>query len=291
MSLFLRTNWSAVAVLLGVAAPLGCGSESGTPPAAMGGTTSAAGTLGSGGAQTSGGTGGSGGVTAGGAGAGGATAGTAGTSGSGGVAGGAGGAAGAAGTAGGGAGGAAGASGGGAGGAGGGGGAGGSGGAAAFELLSPAFAHVEACSEQDHAPCEMWPNENLLDTIGGDNVCPALSWGAGPQGTMSYALVLHDYTNTFTHWALWNLSLETTMIMAGMTTPPQGASQVSFVDGEGYAGPGANDHVYEFRLYALNVATFTPTNANDQGAVRQELENDPDNIVLGTTDLRGVTPP
>jgi phosphatidylethanolamine-binding protein (PEBP) family uncharacterized protein len=114
---------------------------------------------------------------------------------------------------------------------------------------------------------------------------------------MSYVLVLHDYSNGFTHWALWNLSVETLMLDAGMMTPPQGASQIGFGSNPGYAGPGANDHVYELRLYALNVATFTPAgdigaapNGNP-GAVRGELEDDPNNIVLGTTDLRGVTPP
>lgn len=292
MPLFLRTNWSAVAVSLAIVVPLGCGSESGTTPAAMGGTTSAAGNSGSGGTQASGGTGGSGGVSLGGAGVGGATAGTAATGGSGGIAGGAGGAGGASGGAGGGgAGGVAGSSGGGAGGSSGDGGAGGAGGAAPFELLSPAFTHVEECSDENHAPCEEWPNANLLDTIGGDNMSPELNWGPGPEGTMSYALVLHDYTNGFTHWAVWNLSVGTLTLPANMITLPQGASQVSFEDGDGYAGPGANDHVYEFRLYALNVATFTPGNATDQGAIRGELENDPDGIVLGSTDLRGVTPP
>ena len=112
---------------------------------------------------------------------------------------------------------------------------------------------------------------------------------------MSFALILHDYSNGFTHWALWNIPAATTMLPANLPTgampaTPAGASQVAFNPYEGYAGPGAFDHVYEFRLYALSVAEFTPQNV-DQGAIRNELENDPDGIVLGTSDLRGVTPP
>jgi phosphatidylethanolamine-binding protein (PEBP) family uncharacterized protein len=151
--------------------------------------------------------------------------------------------------------------------------------------------HVEECSEENHEPCNEWPAANNLQQIGGQNMCPELHWGPGPANTMSYALILHDYSNGFTHWALWNLSAETLMIEAGMTTPPQGASQIGFGDNEGWAGPGADDHVYELRLYALNVATFTPDNAGEPGPIRAELENDPDGIVLGTSDLRAVTPP
>jgi Raf kinase inhibitor-like YbhB/YbcL family protein len=135
-----------------------------------------------------------------------------------------------------------------------------------------------------------------LQQIGGQNMSPELQWGPGPQGTMSYALVLHDYSNGFTHWALWNISLDTLMLPANLSTEPMpatpaGSSQIGFGDNSGYAGPGADDHVYELRLYALNIATFTPDNASEPGPIRAELENNEGNFVLGTTDLRGVTPP
>jgi phosphatidylethanolamine-binding protein (PEBP) family uncharacterized protein len=164
------------------------------------------------------------------------------------------------------------------------------GGTLPFELTSPAFVHNEQCSIDDLGSCDEIPEANLLDMIGGANQSPELNWGPGPEGTLSYALVLHDYSNTFTHWALWNLPLMPTHLPAGMQQPPEGASQTSFRDGEGYAGPGAFDHVYEFRLYALNVASFTPNNPTDQGQVRAELESGANGAVLGTTDLRGKTP-
>ena len=97
--------------------------------------------------------------------------------------------------------------------------------------------------------------------------------------------------------AIWNISSATLQLAANLpreTNPatPAGAQQISFSDQDsGYMGPGANDHVYEFRLYALSVATFSPQTPDDQGAVRAELENDDGGIVLGTTDLRGKAPP
>jgi Raf kinase inhibitor-like YbhB/YbcL family protein len=241
------------------------------------------------GSGATGGSSGTGGGTAGG-GTAGATGGSSGTGGgtAGGGAGGTGGAAGTAGTGGGGTGGTAGTA---------GGGTAGTGGVAAFELTSPALEHNEDCGTGNLGACNEFPQSTLLETIGGDNISPELNWGAGPEGTMSYAIVLHDYSNNYTHWAMWNIPAATSQLPSDLpreTNPatPAGAQQVSFDDVDnGYQGPGADDHVYEFRLYALSVATFTPGNAGDQGSVRGELENDGEGIVLETTDLRGKSPP
>lgn len=297
MPLFLRTNWSAVAVsLAAITAPLGCGSESGTPPAAMGGSTAVAGTSGSGGTQATGGTGGTGGSVAGTAGVGGAAAGNAGVGGSGGSAAGAGGSGGAGGASGGGAGGAGGASGGGAGGAGGGAGQA-SGGAMAFGLTSPVLTSDITCEPNMSDGCGEFPMTSLHEPLGGDNVSPELNWGSEPAGTMSYAIVLHDLSFNNTHWAMWNIpagmvTLDTGLPSGAMPATPDGASQASFIDGEGYVGPGVSGNVYEFRLYALNVADFQPasTSPNPENAVRSELEDDPNGIVLDSSTLRGKSP-
>ena len=165
-----------------------------------------------------------------------------------------------------------------------------------FELTSPAFMHVEACSEQNHQPCKVFPKKNVMTTIGGQNISPELDWGAGPQGTLSYVITLHDYSNGFTHWAMWNIpaaSLKLPEMLARNAMPavPAGSSQKSFNQQDaGYMGPGAFNHVYEFRLYALNVATFTPKDASDQGKIYDELNAANAPMVLGKTNLRGISP-
>jgi Raf kinase inhibitor-like YbhB/YbcL family protein len=270
---------------------LGCGGEDPNP---SDGTAGSPGSSGSGGVATTGGSVGVAG-SAGSPGAAGSVATGGGGSSSGGSGGGSAGAA-----AGGGAGGSAGQSqggaGGAAGGAGGAGGMAGAGGAAApFVLTSPAFEHVEACTQQNHAPCKLVPQANEMTTIGGANMSPELDWGPGPAGTMSYVITLHDFSNNFTHWAIWNIPAATLKLSANLARDskpavPAGSQQMSFDNnnaGYGFMGPGADDHVYEFRLYALKVATFTPKNANDQGKVYDELEADAAKLVLGKSMLRG----
>ncbi|HXK20634.1 MAG TPA: YbhB/YbcL family Raf kinase inhibitor-like protein [Polyangiaceae bacterium] len=178
---------------------------------------------------------------------------------------------------------------------------GGGGGTAPFVLTSPAFTHVEACTAANHTPCMLFPLKNEMTAIGGQNISPELDWGAGPAGTLSYVITLHDFSNNFTHWAIWNipaatLKLPEMLARDAMPAVPAGAQQISFnkINNQpdpGYMGPGAKDHVYEFRLYALKVATFTPQTATDQGKIYDELEADAAKIVLGKSMLRGRSTP
>jgi phosphatidylethanolamine-binding protein (PEBP) family uncharacterized protein len=185
-------------------------------------------------------------------------------------------------------------------GAGGTGGGGGSGGAAPFELTSPAFEHNEDCTNANKAGCmpdNLFPEANVMTSIGGQNMSPELNWGPGPAGTMSYVMCLHDTSNGNTHWCLWNIPAATVQLPANlartkMPAMPAGASQDSFSgNDDGYMGPGAPGNVYEFWLYALNVATYTPPDAEDRETVHDELQEDPDNVVLGTSVLRGRSDP
>jgi phosphatidylethanolamine-binding protein (PEBP) family uncharacterized protein len=117
----------------------------------------------------------------------------------------------------------------------------------------------------------VFPKDNIGTNIGGSNKSPELVWGAGPSGTQSYAIVLHDLTNMmggkpFVHWVMWNIPAATLMLPAGleataMPSVPAGSSQRSF-SGNGYQGSGKCGNVYEFVLYALTTATFTPSGSN-----------------------------
>lgn len=147
------------------------------------------------------------------------------------------------------------------------GGADGSGGAASetFALSSSSWdASVmdnDDCSAESRDGCPLYPQENVSTNIGGDNISPDMSWPAGPEGTMSYAIVLHDlvFQNGFTHWGIFDIPAETTMLPEGLPSgalsEPAGAKQVGF-QGSGYTGSGACGNVYEFRLYALGVESI-----------------------------------
>jgi phosphatidylethanolamine-binding protein (PEBP) family uncharacterized protein len=150
----------------------------------------------------------------------------------------------------------------------GGGGSGGGGGASGFTLTSPGWTSPADCSAANKAVCGVFPKDNIGTSIGGSNKSPELDWGAGPSGTQSYAIVLHDLTNMmggkpFVHWVMWNIPGATRMLPAGLETTampsvPAGSSQRAYT-ANGYQGSGKCGNVYEFVLYALPMATFTPS--------------------------------
>jgi phosphatidylethanolamine-binding protein (PEBP) family uncharacterized protein len=178
-----------------------------------------------------------------------------------------------------------------------GGGSGGAGGGSAFVLMSPAFEHVDACSNDNKTPCKLFPSTNVMTSIGGMNLSPELNWGAGPAGTMSYVMCLHDTSNGNTHWCMWNIPSATRQLGASlarqkMPATPAGAAQDSFsTTDDGYQGPGAKGNVYQFRLFALSTPNYSPPNAENRETVYDELESDPDDVVLGTATLRGRSNP
>jgi len=155
----------------------------------------------------------------------------------------------------------------------------GGGSSSGFTLTSPAWTAMAGCAADNKTACPVFPKENIGTSIGGSNKSPELDWTAGPSGTQSYAIVLQDLTNVmngkpFVHWALWNIPGATRMLPAGLETSampmvPAGSSQRSF-SGNGYQGSGKCGNVYEFVLYALPTASFTPTGTN-QTSVRDGL--------------------
>jgi Raf kinase inhibitor-like YbhB/YbcL family protein len=237
----------------------GAGSA-GLPMAGAGGMAGvgAAGTSGGGGAAGMAGASGASGAsgTSGGAGA---AAGTGGAGGSGGAAGAAGMTAGSGGAAGGGTGGASGMSGGG-----------------PLELTSSAF-------EDDG----MLPDTHRCVSLGGDTgPSPALSWTGGPDAAMSYALTFTDVTPGvsmgFAHWTIYDIPAAVMSLSEGvpegaMPAMPAGAkqspNQSAIVGGPGYFGPCGGDNTYEFKLYALDVATLPGVTASSTAAqVRAQLD-------------------
>jgi phosphatidylethanolamine-binding protein (PEBP) family uncharacterized protein len=139
--------------------------------------------------------------------------------------------------------------------------------------------------------CDTFPRENTNYnmTVTNGGVSPAMTWTGAPASTMSYAVVLQDLTNGFSHWVLWNIpasvtSLPANLDKAAMPAMPAGSQQCSIGTGDGYYGPGACGNVYEFVVYALSVPTFSPTQATNQTMVRAQLQAL--TSIVGTASMR-----
>jgi Raf kinase inhibitor-like YbhB/YbcL family protein len=100
----------------------------------------------------------------------------------------------------------------------------------------------------------------------GGNQSPALSWTAGPTGTMSYAIVMHDPDAPtgvgFFHWIVVDVPATTTSLPenASIVGMPTGAVQ-AYTDfgANGYGGPcppPGTPHRYEITVYALDTANL-----------------------------------
>ena len=87
---------------------------------------------------------------------------------------------------------------------------------------------------------------------------PAIMWDGLPAGTMSIAVSLKDLSNNGVHWVIWNLPPTTKDLPAGFPTTklPTGASQSN-----GWYGPGATLHKYEYQVWALKVAMLPANSA------------------------------
>lgn len=111
----------------------------------------------------------------------------------------------------------------------------------------------------------------LKYTQAGDEVSPALSWDNPPDGTMSFALIVHDVsaavapgTDDVLHWMVWNIPAAARSLPEGVpqgSVLADGTRQIS-VTGPDYRGPGAAasgpPHVYLFELYALDSLIDVP---------------------------------
>jgi Raf kinase inhibitor-like YbhB/YbcL family protein len=119
------------------------------------------------------------------------------------------------------------------------------------------------------APGGMYLPEN---TCAGANTSPPFAWSGAPAATKSFAIAFRDNTHMTTRWVIWDIPPTTTSLPAALAvtpdlTVPPGAKQVDWPEkgnGYGYAGPcpGNGAHIFEFTLYALNVATLPGVTTN-----------------------------
>ncbi len=108
-----------------------------------------------------------------------------------------------------------------------------------------------------------------VSTCSGANTSPPLAWTAGPAGTKSYAIVLNDTTISFLHFIVYDIPANVMALPAALEAAyapavPAGTHETkSYKATFGYAGPcPPAEHVYEFVLYALDVATLPGVTQN-----------------------------
>jgi Raf kinase inhibitor-like YbhB/YbcL family protein len=96
------------------------------------------------------------------------------------------------------------------------------------------------------------------------NVAPALSWSAGPAGTVAYVVIVEDpdlgaTRPPYLHWILGDLTAKTTSVSEGLKETPMGGFQTGASIGENklaWFGPkppaGTGTHHYTFQVFALD---------------------------------------
>jgi len=119
-----------------------------------------------------------------------------------------------------------------------------------FTLSSPAFKNGGAMSDKQ-----------VFNGFGcsGGNVSPALEWKNAPEGTKSFALMVHDPDaptgSGWWHWVVYDIPADAKSIAEG-ATPPGVEGNTDFGK-PGYGGPcpppGSGKHHYNFTLFALKV--------------------------------------
>ncbi|MFE7416831.1 YbhB/YbcL family Raf kinase inhibitor-like protein [Rhodococcus sp. NPDC057529] len=98
----------------------------------------------------------------------------------------------------------------------------------------------------------------------GRGVSPLLSWTGVPEGTKSFALVVHDpdapLIDGFTHWVLYGIPAQTDSVPEGGGTDyVQGVNSTGAPGWTPAAPPaGHGTHFYYFHLYALDAELDLP---------------------------------
>jgi Raf kinase inhibitor-like YbhB/YbcL family protein len=108
-----------------------------------------------------------------------------------------------------------------------------------------------------------WPDGGVIDvayTCDGEDISPAVSWGAVPAGTVEIALALVDDSalsdgQPFVHWVIGGLDPNEVALSDG-DVPPGAVQALNFFGDVGYGGPcpPPGDAPHEYRLTAFALA-------------------------------------
>ncbi|MBB3062941.1 hypothetical protein FHS09_003792 [Microbulbifer rhizosphaerae] len=116
------------------------------------------------------------------------------------------------------------------------------------------------------APGKRMPDAHVYNGCGGENVSPQLSWSGAPEGTKSFALMVHDPDaptgSGWWHWVMFNIPADVTELAEGAGDPktgliPEAIQGRNDFGSLGYGGAcppeGHGDHHYQFKVFALKV--------------------------------------
>lgn len=134
------------------------------------------------------------------------------------------------------------------------------------------------------------PLSMVAKPCGGENRPPALHWSVVPNGTRSFALVVHDpdapLKGGFVHWILYDIprstrSLAADRAIAGAQSGRNGAGSTGYF---GPCPPPGKVHHYNFTLYALDVPAIVTAHPLTAG----ELDSAVAGHTLATAHLTGL---
>jgi Raf kinase inhibitor-like YbhB/YbcL family protein len=110
-------------------------------------------------------------------------------------------------------------------------------------------------------------------TCKGQNLAPALSWSAAPEGTQEIAVTMIDQDASFDHWTMAGIGPDVTNLAENVA--PQGA--VAALNGAGTAGytgpcpPAGTTHTYRITVHYLNRA-LTLTSGGPAADMRTAID-------------------
>lgn len=94
-------------------------------------------------------------------------------------------------------------------------------------------------------------------TSNGEDISPELNWSGAPDGTKSFAVVVHDpdapMVDGWSHWVAYNIAGDATGLAEGEKPPAEGINSNGNQRYDGPAPPpGHGTHHYYFWVYALD---------------------------------------
>jgi Raf kinase inhibitor-like YbhB/YbcL family protein len=127
-----------------------------------------------------------------------------------------------------------------------------------------AFLMVMTLLSATFAPGATVPPSMLAHDCGGANKTPELHWSGVPNGTASFALVLHDPdapSGTFYHWILYDIPGTARSLARGAdpSGAQHGTNSTGSADYYGPCPPPGSPHHYVITLYALDVQKIGPS--------------------------------
>lgn len=127
------------------------------------------------------------------------------------------------------------------------------------------------------------PDEQTFNGFGckGENISPDLKWSGAPEGTKSFALLVHDpdapTPNGWWHWLVVNIPFGKTEFKKGEKPAPPMLETITDFKTTGYGGAcppvGHGIHHYNFTIYALDVEKLDITADTNPNIVEKTVQS------------------